>query len=277
LSPDCFKAKVDRHIARQRANDAGLVQITRAYYSNTKGEDKVLTRNDYTIVASSSTEPDTAQAEGSQCEHATKGIVVEGPGKRGEIVQICANSECPIHGMPNYRAEQEAVNRHREEEWRLRQEQQRKITAKNLRLFEAVLAKAPRKLAKADLEMFACTAIRRLEYEHLDILAERHGVKADQRTDDDAVQAQLCGKAQAASEPELIRMLVEIALLPSGYSHAELNSEDPLSDAARRYGVDSKKPKPGASPNDRKKNPKVNKAGAKGTPNRNGSKKGGAA
>jgi hypothetical protein len=142
LSPECFKAKVDRHIARHRAEDAGLVQITRAYYSNTKGDEKVLTRNDYTIVAPKAAEGDTNRGEPLACEHATRAIVVEGPGKRGELVHVCANSDCPVQGKPNYKAEQEALNRQREAEWKARQEQQRRMTKKNQRLLDAVLAKA---------------------------------------------------------------------------------------------------------------------------------------
>ena len=103
----CFKAKVDAHIARQKERSAGLIQITRAYYTNNKGEEKVLTRNEYTII-----EPEKPAdiGEGSvhqaQCSKATTAIVVEGPGKRGEIVQVCADPECEIHGKPNFRKEQ---------------------------------------------------------------------------------------------------------------------------------------------------------------------------
>ncbi len=38
-------------------------------------------------------------------------------------------------------------------------------------------------------------------------------------------------------------MLVEIALLPSGYSHAELTPDDPLNAVAVRYRVGSKQAK----------------------------------
>ena len=50
LDAACFKAKVDAHIAALKENTAGLVQITRAYYTDGKGEEKVLTRNEYTII-----------------------------------------------------------------------------------------------------------------------------------------------------------------------------------------------------------------------------------
>ena len=50
LDAACFRAKVDAHIVLQKQNTAGLVQITRAYYTDGKGEEKVFTRNEYTII-----------------------------------------------------------------------------------------------------------------------------------------------------------------------------------------------------------------------------------
>ena len=68
----CFKAKVDAHIAREKEKSAGLIQITRAYYTNNKGEEKVLTRNEYTFI-----EPEKARrsrrrrGKQPQCSKAT--------------------------------------------------------------------------------------------------------------------------------------------------------------------------------------------------------------
>ena len=180
------------------------------------------------------------------CDRATRAIVVEGPGKRGEVVQVCADPECEVHGKPNYKAEQEELTRRRESEWKRKQEQQQKIVEKNRRLFEAVLAKAPKTLSQADFEMLAIAAIDRLEFEYLDGVCERYGVNTGEARDEDAAQAELRARAQKATESELIRMLIELALLPSGYSYEELSPIDPLAQAAERYAVhlqDRKQPK----------------------------------
>ncbi len=120
MDASCFKAKVDAHIALVKARTAGLVQITRAYYTNAKGEEeKVLTRNEYTIVEPErpqSTDAEEAVSAEPPCTRATSAIVVEGPGKRGEVVQVCADPECEVHGKPNYRAEQESATNQRERE-----------------------------------------------------------------------------------------------------------------------------------------------------------------
>ena len=123
----CFKAKVDAHIAQQKEKSAGLIQITRAYYTNNKGEEKVLTRNEYTIIESEKP-ADVAEdpAQQPQCSKATSAIVVEGPGKRGEIVHVCADPESEVHGKPNFRAEQEAAERERQKEWKRQEEQRQK-------------------------------------------------------------------------------------------------------------------------------------------------------
>jgi subtilisin family serine protease len=63
-----------------------------AYYTDGKCDEKVLTRNEYTIIEPKQRKQDT---EGEQaapadppCSKATSAIVVEGPGKRGELVQV---------------------------------------------------------------------------------------------------------------------------------------------------------------------------------------------
>lgn len=98
MDAECFKSKVDAHIAIQKQKTDGLIQITRAYYTNAKGEEKVLTRNEYTIIEPKE-HADTAaddDAEQQPCSKAMSAIVVEGPGKRGEVVHVCADPECEV-------------------------------------------------------------------------------------------------------------------------------------------------------------------------------------
>jgi ParB family chromosome partitioning protein len=44
LSPRCYMTKVENHIAFQRRNDAGMIQITRAHYTHSKATEPILTR-----------------------------------------------------------------------------------------------------------------------------------------------------------------------------------------------------------------------------------------
>lgn len=55
LDGDCFQLKIDAHIAREKQKNEALIQITRAYHTNSKAGDEVLTRNEYTAIDSSNT------------------------------------------------------------------------------------------------------------------------------------------------------------------------------------------------------------------------------
>jgi ParB family transcriptional regulator, chromosome partitioning protein len=232
LDGDCFRSKIDAHIAREKGYAQGLVQITRGYYSNNKSGEKVLTRNEYTAVE-----------QANPCSKATNAIVVEGPGKRGEIVQVCTDPECEVHGHPEDRDEREAATLTRQEEWK-RQEQEREANRKNnLRLFDSVLERIPATLTRDDFEMLVITAIDRLEYEDWEAMSERHDIEADENSEPDAAAFELRKKAQKATEPQLIRMLIEIALLRFGYSDEELEPTNALVATATRYAAARSKSK----------------------------------
>jgi ParB family transcriptional regulator, chromosome partitioning protein len=224
LDGECFKGKIDAHIVREKRRTEGLVQITRGYYSDGKSGEKVLTRHEYTAV-----EP------AKSCAKATSAIVVEGPGKRGEVVQVCTDPECEVHGKPNHSAEDEESERLREEERSHREQERNQIRESNLRLLDSVLKKTPATLTRDDLQMLVFAAIERLEYEEWEAMTERHGIEADESQEPDAAGIELRRKAQEANEPQLVRMLIEMALVGSAYSDEKLDPTDPLVLAAGRY------------------------------------------
>jgi hypothetical protein len=175
---------------------------------------------------------------------------VEGPGKRGEVVHVCADPECEVHGKPNYRAEQEAVERERQKAWKRQQEQQQKNRDNNRRLLDAVLDRIPKTLTRDDYETLVFATIDRLQHEDWDAICEHYHINTDEMREPDAAGFELRKKAQDATEPQLIRMLMELALLPSGYSEEPLEHTDPPASAARRYSVSltaKKNPKTKAS------------------------------
>jgi ParB family chromosome partitioning protein len=266
LDAACFRAKVDAYIALQKEKTAGLVQITRAYYTNARGEENVLTRNEYTIIApkqrTEDADGETAPAEPAPCSRATSAIVVEGPGKRGQVVQVCADPECEVHGKPNHRAEQEAAARQREREWKRQQEERAKHRDANRRLLDAVLDAVPKSLTRDDYEMLVVAAIDRLEYEVFDAACERYNIDTDEVHEPDAAALEFRKLTQGATEAQLVRMMVELALLPSGFSDESLRPHDPLASAAARYGV-SLKPKKQSTSKGAKCAPKAESKGAK--------------
>jgi hypothetical protein len=234
----CFKAKVDAHIAEQKEKSAGLIQITCAYYTNNKGEEKVLTRNEYTIIESEKT-ADIAEdgAKQPQCSKGTSAIVVEGHGKRGELVHVCADPDCEVHGKPNSRAEQEAAERERQKEWKRQEERRQKHRDHNRRLLDPVMERIPKTLTRADYELLVNATIDRLQYEDWDAICDRYCINTDETREPDAAAFELRKKVTEATEPQLVRLLMELALLPSGYSDEPLEPINPLASAARRLGV----------------------------------------
>ena len=141
----------------------------------------------------------------------------------------------------------------------------------------AVLDCIPKTLTRADYETLVFATIDRLQYEDWDAICDWYSINTDETREPDAAGFELRKKAQEATEAQLVRMLMELALLPSGYSDEALEPLDPLASAARRYGVSltpKKKAKPKAakcvskakrprSHSKRKANPKTTKTAKK--------------
>ena len=235
LSASCFHQKVEAHIARQKQNIEGLIQITRAHYTNGKGEEPILTRNEYTVIDPEK-QKDAEGAETASCTKATSAIIMDNSGKRGEILRVCTDPECPVHGKPNHdRAEQEAVAQQRQEEWKQRQQECDKNRETNRSLLDEVLTRIPKVLARADYEMLLFAVIERLDYEDWEAIIERYQIDTVGEREPDTAAFELRKKAESATESQLIRMLFELALLPFGYSYERLEPTNPLPNAARRY------------------------------------------
>ena len=214
----CFQAKVDAHIGRQK-------QSTPGHYINSSGEEKVLTRNEYSVI-----EPEHAD----RCA-GTPAIVVEGPGRRGEVVQVCTEADCDVHGRVDHRAEREAEAREREAEWKQRQAARERNLENNRQLLDATLERIPKSFVRADYEMLVLAMIKRLDYDELAVACERYGIDADQEREPDYANVALAEKARQLTERQLTRMLVELALLPSGLSDEELEPTDLLVVTSARY------------------------------------------
>ena len=236
LDGGCFRAKVDAHIERQKRNVDDLVQITRAYYSNNQSGEKILTRNEYTMIEPTGREND-GNGEQQSCRRSVSAIVVEGPGRRGEIVEVCADPECEVHGRADHRTEREAAALERKEEQSRRALEQENNRQNNRRLLDLVLDNLPTTLARDDYQMLVFAAIDRFEYGDWEAITERYQIDANESEEPDALAFELRKSAEEADQALLVRMLVEFALLRSGYSEERLEPSDPLANAARRYSA----------------------------------------
>jgi ParB family chromosome partitioning protein len=163
------------------------------------------------------------------CESAATGIVVEGP-HLGKTVQICADPECPVHHAPRRQAEEE-----RDWEYERRGEERRKNLTDNMALLDSVLAKTPAVLIRADYEMIIAAWLEVIEYEDSERLCERHGIDPGEVEVEEKYRATFAQHVINLSDAEVARFLIELALIRSGYSSAQLEADDLLRVTAERY------------------------------------------
>jgi hypothetical protein len=102
-----------------------------------------------------------------------------------------------------------------------------------------ILQRASAPLKKADLLAVAHYLIAHLSYSQVPALAKRHKVEA--KKDSASAQELLVKQVGTYEEAELCKLLLEISLLDSAYQRSTASRDDVLTDAAKRYRVDTEK------------------------------------
>ncbi|HKD04877.1 MAG TPA: ParB/RepB/Spo0J family partition protein [Bryobacteraceae bacterium] len=202
LDGQCFRSKLDAHLVREQKNKA-LVQITRGDCGGSDSGETALPQQHHTEI--------------------------EPPERR------YAEPVGEAHAAPARTAEDERADRAREQERARWEEERLQNRESNRQLLDSVLTRIPPTLTRDDYQMLVFAAIERLEYEDWAALAERHDIKTDDSREPDAAEMALYKKAEEATELQLVRMLIELGLLRSGYSDEKLDPTDPLIRAAARY------------------------------------------
>ena len=234
--PNCFRAKVDAHIARTMENKPELVQISSAWSTR---EGAPLGRNRYVELqikkprANGSTAKQPAIQQ--PCDKMTEAIVMDG-GTRGQIVKVCADPNCRVH-HPNTPSPQQAERERAEERKRIEKEKLA-VTTRH-RVLATILQRVSPPLKKADLLAVAYHLIGHLSYSQVPALAKRHKVEAKKNSA--SAQELLVKRVSAYDEAELCKLLLEISLLDSAYQRFTASRGDVLMDAAKRYRVDTEK------------------------------------
>jgi len=233
--PQCFRAKIDAHVAKTLAAKPNLVQISSAW--NTR-EGAPLGRNRYLEL-----QLKKAKANGVRtkqvgferpCDKMTEAIVVDG-GRRGELVKVCADLTCRVH-HPDTPSPQQ-IERQRAEERKRIEKDKLAITTRH-RVLAAVLERVSEPLKKGDLLTVAHYLIGHLPHSQVPILAKRHKIETDKKSN--SPQELLAKRVTTYEEAALCRILLEISLLDSAYQRAG-TSDDVLIGAAKRYRVDTDK------------------------------------
>ena len=224
----CFGQKLDAHLAQARATlkakGTTFVDISREY-TGRRDPKGPLDPQRWTEV------------RGKGCAHTKAGLVVGGQG-RGQVVKICAEPSCKVHGhgmsripgsSPREKARQKEANRRHRVELAYRR-----------RLLDAVLAKVPPTLGLAELSRVAPAYMGEVWHENRVRVMRRHGwIPEKGRPAGSQNHLQIATKKLGEMAPaELARILVELSLVRvldvGGYDDRK---KDVLA-LAKRYRID---------------------------------------
>jgi ParB family chromosome partitioning protein len=234
--PNCFRVKVDAHIAKAMEKKPDLVQISSAW--NTR-EGAPLGRSRYVElqIKKAKTNGSATKQPPIQkpCDKMTEAIVMDG-GNRGQTIKVCADPACRVH-HPDTPSPQQ-VERERAEERKRIEKEKLAITTRH-RILATILQRVTAPLKKADLLAIAHYLIGHLSYSQVPALAKRRKVEA--KKDSASAQELLAKQADTYDESELCKLLLEISLLDSAYQRSTASRDDVLMDAAKRYRVDTEK------------------------------------
>ena len=241
--PQCFRSKIDAHVAKTLESKPTLVQISSAWNSR---EGAPLGRNQYVELEIKKAKPNgTASklpAAQKPCDKMAEAIVMDG-GKRGQTLKVCADPNCRVHHPncrvhhPNTPSPQQVANERADERKRIEKEKLA-ITVRH-RVLATILQRVSAPLKKADLLTVAHYLISRLSYNQIPAVAKRH--KVEVKKDSDSGQELLAKQVGNYDESELCRVLLEITLLDSAYRRSATDGEDTLLGVAKRYRVDVEK------------------------------------
>jgi ParB family transcriptional regulator, chromosome partitioning protein len=145
----CFRAKIERHVAKTIEKNPKLVQISTTAWSSRDGAP--LGRSRYVELELKKPKPQSASIKlipsQKPCEKMTDAIVTEG-GNRGHIIKVCADPSCRVHHAKQPSALETA--RTRAEERKRMEKEKLAITVRH-RLLAEVLKRIGSPLKRGDL------------------------------------------------------------------------------------------------------------------------------
>jgi ParB family transcriptional regulator, chromosome partitioning protein len=232
----CFNRKLDAHIAQRVAKMPNLVMISDNY--NTTGETPILARRNYIeVVTRKSNKGRGARPEEKLCGHLTPAIHADGVDK-GRLVKVCRDSTCKVHF--GERQEQERQRLQWKTEKKAANRKANQTLAFRHRVLADVLKRVKPQLGTEELRMVAQFVLRSLSHELVCRLAKRHGLQNPK----DAHDWQMAEKARAlykkADADGLAVLIFEAMLIGFAGSATENKDDDPLTEAACLYKVDTK-------------------------------------
>jgi ParB family chromosome partitioning protein len=223
----CYENKIQAHIektiAKAEKKRQDLARVSASWNCDDKS---VLTQRDYHLI----------EGKEDACEHSRKGIVVDGYGGRGRIIEICTDPECKVHakaaqstGSSDWEKKQKEAEARRKKEAAIRQ-----------RIFEAIAVKAKDEpWDRRDWELLANTLLDLLGPDKLKIIADFHGWQGDKQTDSGHL---IVSQIPSLSSQDLFTLIIELCIVRHVHvpSWGDPKRPEILNTVAARFGVDVK-------------------------------------
>ena len=232
----CFNRKLDAHIAQRVLKIPNLVQISDNY--NAADGTPILARRSYVeVVTRKSKKGKEARPQEKLCTHLTPAIHADGMDK-GRLVKVCADPACKVHFGDRQQEEKQRL------QWKAEKTAANRKAKGTLafrhRLLADVLKRVRPPFGTGELRMVAQFVLRSLSHELACRLAKRH----DLQNPKDAHDWQMAEKARAlykkADADGLAVLIFEAMLVGSAGSATDNKDDDPLTEAACLYKVDTK-------------------------------------
>jgi ParB family chromosome partitioning protein len=196
----CFHGKVEAFVAQQRsaleAKGQEVAELSQEYGRRTKGD---------AIPAGA-----WIEAKGKACEATKTGLIVDGH-ERGKVLKVCTDPGCKTH-----RKREEFGPSPRTVAAQTKQRAQSRIEeqARNWML-DAILAKVPAALQRAELHVVAQAMYGRLWHEHQKVICKRRGweIKKHREWGGRDMEGTARPHLVVMTPAELGRFLMEVALV----------------------------------------------------------------
>lgn len=206
---ECYRSKIDRHVALELAAKPDLIQISTSWGS--KAADGAIARSAYVeIVKRPRGRKKADDPAWQRCEHAKSAIVTEGVG-RGFARLVCAEPSCEIHHLSKRSLDDDT--RKRCESLRSEAKRRKQELADRSKLLDSILAKVAAPLLRDNLEVIALAFLDKLGHESRVRLAKRWNLEVASGSHSGNYLAAMMPQIQGKNESELSRILVEMALL----------------------------------------------------------------
>ena len=201
---------MDGHVAQTIAAKPKLIQISSSYGPSNEGS-AVLPRNKYMEIKQQDPKAKKQKdwPEYQTCKSMTEAIVTEG-NEKGELRNICADPECPVHHPKKQRPTVDPSVKAAQEKQR---REEALANAIGLRVLSAIIAAVPVRLMKRDLLFIVERILPQLDERRLDVIARSRGIRKVQPSD--SSEKLLTAYVRKAQEGEVGALLVEAVILQS--------------------------------------------------------------